>query len=46
LIQASQSILRYGKGPAHRWAVALKMRKGIQIAVTALAYIFGFIGRF
>lgn len=37
LIQASQSILRHGKGPTHRWAVALKMRKGIQIAVTALA---------
>lgn len=37
LIQAAQSILRHGQGPTHRWAVALKMRKGNNIAVTALA---------
>jgi len=37
LIQAAQSILRYGQGDTHRWAVALKMRKGTPIAVTALA---------
>jgi len=37
LIQSAQSILRYGQGSVHRWAVALKMRKGINIAVTALA---------
>ncbi|MCX6916667.1 MAG: IS110 family transposase [Verrucomicrobia bacterium] len=37
LIQAAQSILRHGQGPTHRWAVALKMRKGATIAVAALA---------
>ncbi len=37
LIQAAQSILRYGQGPTHRWALALKMRKGANIAVAALA---------
>jgi len=37
LIQAAQSILRYGQGSTHRWAVALKMRKGANIAVAALA---------
>ncbi len=37
LIQASQSVLRYGSGPTHRWAVALKMRKGATVAVAALA---------
>ena len=37
LIQGAQSILRYGQGPTHRWAVALKMRKGTNIAVAALA---------
>ena len=37
LIQAAQSILRHGQGPTHRWAVALKMRKGTAIAVAALA---------
>jgi len=37
LIQAAQSIMRCGNGPTHRWAVALKMRKGTNIAVAALA---------
>lgn len=37
LIQASQSIMRYGQGHTHKWAVALKMRKGNNIAVAALA---------
>jgi len=37
LIQAAQSILRHGQGPTHRWALALKMRKGVNIAVAALA---------
>lgn len=37
LIQAAQSILRYGQGATHRWALALKMRKGANIAVAALA---------
>jgi transposase len=37
LIQAAHSILRCGQGPTHRWAVALKMRKGTNIAVAALA---------
>ncbi|MEK7996316.1 MAG: IS110 family transposase [Planctomycetota bacterium] len=37
LIQAAQSILRYGTDRQHKWAVALKMRKGTNIAVAALA---------
>jgi transposase len=37
LIQAAQSILRYGQDRQHKWAVALKMRKGVNIAVAALA---------
>jgi transposase len=37
LIQAAQSILRYGNDATHKWAVALKMRKGANIAVCALA---------
>jgi hypothetical protein len=37
LIQAAQSIMRCGQGTTHRWAVALKMRKGNNIAVAALA---------
>lgn len=37
LIQAAHSILRYSQGNTHRWAVALKMRKGVNIAVAALA---------
>jgi transposase len=37
LIQSAHSILRYGQGATHRWAVALKMRKGTNIAVAALA---------
>ena len=37
LIQSAHSILRYGQGTTHRWAVALKMRKGTNIAVAALA---------
>lgn len=37
LIQAAQSIMKYGQGPAHRWAIALKMRKGNNIAIAALA---------
>jgi transposase len=37
LIQAAHSILRYGQGPTHRWAVALKMRKGASLAIAALA---------
>ena len=37
LIQGAQSILRYGQGATHRWAVALKMRKGATVAVAALA---------
>lgn len=28
MIQAAQSVLRYGSGPTHRWAVAVNMRKG------------------
>ena len=37
LVQAAQSVLRCGKDNTHRWGVALKMRKGTNIAVTALA---------
>jgi transposase len=37
LIQAAQSVMRYGQGDAHRWAIALKMRKGTCLAVAALA---------
>lgn len=37
LIQAAQSIMRHGQGDTHRWALALKMRKGNNIAVAALA---------
>lgn len=37
LIQAAQSVIRYGQGDAHRWALALKMRKGTCLAVAALA---------
>lgn len=37
LIQAAQSILRYGRGSQHKWALALKMRKGTNIAIAALA---------
>lgn len=37
LIQSAQAILRSGQGPTHRWAVALKMRRGTNIAVAALA---------
>jgi len=37
LVQAAHSILRYGKDHQHKWAVALKMRKGQNIAVAALA---------
>jgi len=37
LIQAAQSIMRHGQGDTHDWAVALKMRKGNNIAVVALA---------
>lgn len=37
LIQSAQSILRYGSGSVHRWGLALKMRKGGNIAVAALA---------
>lgn len=37
LIQSAHSILRYGKDHQHKWAVALKMRKGKNIAVAALA---------
>jgi transposase len=37
LIQAAQSVMRHGQGPVHRWALALKMRKGNNIAVAALA---------
>lgn len=37
LIQAAHSIMRHGQGATHRWAVALKMRKGTNIAVAALA---------
>ena len=37
LIQAAQSIMRFGQGHTHKWAVALKMRKGNNIAVAALA---------
>lgn len=37
LIQAAQSIMRHGQGDTHKWAVALKMRKGTNIAVAALA---------
>lgn len=37
LIQAAQSIVRSGSGPIHKWAVALKMRKGTNIAVAGVA---------
>jgi transposase len=37
LIQAAQAALRYGKASVHRWALALKMRKGKPLAVAALA---------
>ncbi len=37
LVQSAHSILRHGQGATHRWAVALKMRKGTNIAVAALA---------
>jgi len=37
LIQAAHSILRHGRGPTPRWAIALKMRKGHNVAVAALA---------
>lgn len=37
LIQAAQAALRYGKASVHRWAMALKMRKGKPLAVAALA---------
>jgi len=37
LIQAAQSIMKYGRGATHHWAVALKMRKGNNLAVAALA---------
>jgi transposase len=37
LIQAAQSIMKHGQGSTHRWAIALKMRKGNNIAVAALA---------
>lgn len=37
LIQAAHSILRYGQGNTHTWAVALKMRKGAALAIAALA---------
>lgn len=38
LIQAAHSVLRHGNATAqHRWAVALKMRKGAPVAVAALA---------
>jgi transposase len=37
LVQSAQSALRHGKDPMHKWAVALKMRKGTNIAVCALA---------
>lgn len=37
LIQSAHSILRHGQGSTHRWAVALKMRKGANIAIAALA---------
>ena len=37
LIQAAQAALRYGRASVHRWALALKMRKGKPIAVAALA---------
>lgn len=37
LMQAAQSILRYGTGSTQKWAVALKMRKGSSLAIAALA---------
>lgn len=37
LIQSAQAILRHGQGPMHRWAIALKMRKGRNIAAAAVA---------
>ena len=37
IIQAAQSIMRHGQGQTHKWALALKMRKGNNIAVAALA---------
>ena len=37
LVQGAQSVLRYGQGATHKWAVALKMRRGTNVAVAALA---------
>jgi transposase len=37
LIQSAQCIMRCGQGSTHKWALALKMRKGRNIAVAALA---------
>lgn len=37
LIQAAQSIMKYGQGSVHRWGLYLKIRKGHNIAVAALA---------
>ena len=37
LIQAAHSILKYAQGAIRRWALALKIRKGANIAVAALA---------
>ena len=36
-VQGAQSVLRYGQGATHKWAVALKMRRGTNVAVAALA---------
>jgi transposase len=37
LIQAAHSILRYGNGPSHKWALALVCRKGRNLAACAVA---------
>lgn len=37
LIQAAHSVLRYGQGPMHKWALALTCRKGRNLAACAVA---------
>jgi transposase len=37
LVQGAQSVLRYGKGPIKEWAVRLKMRRGTNVAIVAVA---------
>ena len=37
LVQGAQSVLRYGTGPLTKWGVQLKMRRGTNVAVIAVA---------